>query len=77
VASRSRTGRFSTRVGTAAVITAIAAAFGNPWLAALIAFVVVTILLGVVLPAVWSKKPARTRAARAVLKELRRWLLGQ
>jgi hypothetical protein len=68
---------YRARGRTTALITAIAGALGNPWLAALIAFVVVTLLLGVVLPAVWSKKPARTRAARAVLKELRRWLLGQ
>ena len=67
------TTRLSAKVGSAAVIAALALAFNNPWFAAVIALVVVTLLFGVVLPAALSAKPSRRRAARAVLRELRRW----
>jgi hypothetical protein len=79
-ASPSRTKRESTRLFKAAIRVArmatVAVAFNSPWFAAVIAMliaVVETALLGVLFPAVWSTRPTRRRAARAVLKELRRW----
>lgn len=57
-----------------ACMAAVAVVLTTPWFAALIAALVATVLFGVVLPGVWSTKPARQRAALAVLTELRHWL---
>jgi len=40
------------------------------------AVVVLTVLLLVLLPWVWSKNPTRQRAAKEATRELRRWVKG-
>jgi hypothetical protein len=66
--------RLSAGVVRNAAMGAVAVALTSPWFAALIAGLVATVLVGVVLPGVWSTKLPRRRAALAVLTELRHWL---
>ncbi|MDZ5447548.1 hypothetical protein U2F26_33400 [Micromonospora sp. 4G57] len=41
------------------------------------AILTASVLYGVVYPAVWSRCPRRRRAARRVLRDLLRWMLGR
>ncbi|MER6809971.1 hypothetical protein ABT299_11880 [Spirillospora sp. NPDC000708] len=56
-------------------ISFVAALAVRDWVLLLIALSVVVVLFGVLLPAVWSSKPARRQAARAVLEAVLQWSL--
>jgi Flp pilus assembly protein TadB len=44
-----------------------------PWVVVALGVLLLVLVVGVVLPAVWSSKGARRKAALAVLSELRNW----
>jgi hypothetical protein len=55
-------------------VLAVFVASSNRWIAAAVAVVIMTMLVGVVLPGIWSRDPARRHDARAMTRELRRWI---
>jgi hypothetical protein len=60
--------------GGVAFAVVIAVGFVSPWVAAVIPGLWLAVLIGVVMPSVWSRRAARRRAALRTLRELRRWL---
>jgi hypothetical protein len=56
--------------GSVAGLSIGAAALADRWILVLLGVIVFAVVCGVILPAVWSKKPTRRRDARAVLEIL-------
>jgi hypothetical protein len=71
--SAPRAGRRVAGLGSGATIAIAVTALHNPWFAAVVAVLATSVLYGVVMPAIWSRCPARQRAARAVIRDLLRW----
>jgi hypothetical protein len=60
-------------LGSGATIAIAVTALDNLWFAAVVAVLAASVLYGVVMPAIWSRCPARQRAARAVIRDLLCW----
>jgi hypothetical protein len=66
-------GRLVAGLGSGATIAIAVTALHNPWFTGVVTVLAASILYGVVMPAIWSRSPARQRAARAIIRDLLRW----
>ena len=69
-----RAGRLAGPLRYGATIAAATAAMQNPWFAAAIAVLIASVVYGVIMPAIWSRQEERRRVARAILRDLLRWM---